>query len=399
MHWLKDIESLEGKRVFLRLDLNVPLKGKSIVDETRIMAALPTIEYLLDKKARLVIASHLGRPKFEDSELPDEQREKYSLEPVATRLAEILDREVILIDDPASDTPKALLMESKFEKVILLENLRFDAGEKKNSGVLAQHWSKYVDIYINDAFGSCHRAHCSVEALPQIMDNKAAGFLIEKELHALSKIQEQTQVPFVVALGGSKVSDKIKVIERFMESTDTMIIGGAMAYTFLKAQGHGVGQSLVEPDCVSLARDVIRWFEARDKSLLLPVDHLVAPSLDRASEWRKTDTAVIDDGWMGLDIGPKTIELYSEVIRQSGTVFWNGPMGVYEQPPFHQGSQALAKAMSECEGYTVIGGGDSAAATKEAGFSDSVSHISTGGGASLELLEGKVLPGIAALGI
>lgn len=391
IQFLKDLTGLKDKKVFLRLDLNVPIKNGKIIDDTRIREALPSIQFLLEQGARLVLASHMGRPKGNGPE----DRAKYSLEPVAQDLAQKLKREVILVEAPDSDAPRGLLAEAKFDKIILLENLRFHKGEEENSNALAQKWAKYVDVYVNDAFGSCHRAHASIDALPRAMKTKVAGFLIEKEVQALTAVREKPEAPFVLILGGSKVSDKIPVIENFIDKAETIIVGGAMAYTFLNAQGEPVGKSLVEEKQVEYARHLIERMEARDKKILLPIDHVVTTALDKP-ELAKTVTH-IEAGWLGVDIGPQTVALFKQTIATAKTIFWNGPMGVYETPPFNKGSFAIAKAIAESEGYSVIGGGDSAAAAVESGFSAQVNHISTGGGASLEFMEGHKLPGLEAL--
>jgi phosphoglycerate kinase len=390
---LKDLTDLKDKKVFLRLDLNVPLKNGQVLDDTRIREALPTLQYLIDQGARVVIGSHLGRPKGDTAD----DRAKFSLEPVATDLAKKLNKEVVLVESPESDAPRGLLAEAKFNKVILLENLRFTKGEEENSNNLAQRWAKYIDVYVNDAFGSCHRAHASIDALPKIMKKKAAGYLIEKEVAALTAVREKAQSPFVLILGGSKISDKIAVIENFIDKADAMIIGGAMAYTFLKAKGEPVGKSLVEESKVDYARELLERFDARDKKIFLPVDHVVTQALDNPSNNKVVD--VIEAGWLGADIGPKTISDFSKIISEAKTVFWNGPMGVYETPPFNKGSFAIAEAIAKSQSYSVIGGGDSAAAAVESGYAGEIDHISTGGGASLEFMEGEVLPGLAALGV
>lgn len=393
MKTLQDLPDLKDKKVFLRLDLNVPLKKGVIMDDTRIREALPTLQFLLEKGARLVVASHLGRPKGASAE----DREKFSLEPVATNLAQKLDKEVVLIENPESDAPRAILAESRFDKIILLENLRFNKGEEANDNTLAVHWARYSDYYVNDAFGSCHRAHASIDALPRQMRIKVAGFLIEKEVKALTAVRENAESPFVLILGGAKVSDKIAVIESFIDRADALIIGGAMAYTFLKAKGVPVGKSLVEERQVAYAGELLERFEARDKKIFLPVDHVVAQSLDDPQNHKVTDSDAIDVGWMGVDIGPKTIAQNQKILAEAKTIFWNGPMGVYETAPFNKGSFAIAEAIANSSAYSVVGGGDSAAATVDSGFADKVSHISTGGGASLEFMEGKKLPGLLAL--
>jgi phosphoglycerate kinase len=393
IRYLKDLTELKDKKVFLRLDLNVPIKNGKILDDTRIREALPSIHFLLEQGARIVMASHMGRPKGDSAE----DRAKYSLEPVAQDLAQKLKREVVLIEAPDSDAPRGLLAEAKFNKVILLENLRFDKGEEANSTALAQKWAKYCEIYINDAFGSCHRAHASIDALPRAMKLKAAGFLIEKEVQALTAVREKAEAPFVLILGGSKVSDKIAVIEKFIDRADAIIIGGAMAYTFLKAMGESVGKSLVEEKQVEYAKMLLQRMEARGKKIHLPVDHVVTTALDNTDGAKTVIT--IENGYLGVDIGPQTIQNFSEVVKSAKTIFWNGPMGVYETAPFNKGSFAMAKAIAESEGFSVIGGGDSAAAAVDSGYAEQVNHISTGGGASLEFMEGKTLPGLLALDI
>lgn len=390
---LKDLTDLKDKKVFLRLDLNVPIKNGKILDDTRIREALPSIQFLLDQGARVVMASHMGRPKGDDPET----RAKFSLEPVAQDLAQKLGREVVLVESPDSDAPRGLLAEGKFNKVILLENLRFHKGEEENSATLAQKWARYCDIYVNDAFGSCHRAHASIDALPRAMRTKVAGFLIEKEINALSTVREKPQSPFVLILGGSKVSDKIPVIEHFIDKADSIIVGGAMAYTFLKAQGEPVGKSLVEEKQLDYAKHLMERMDARGKKILLPVDHVVTTALDKPEDAKTVQS--IELGWLGADIGPESAKLFSEVIKGAKTIFWNGPMGVYETAPFNKGSFAIAKAVADSDGYSVIGGGDSAAAAVDSGYASQVSHISTGGGASLEYMEGKTLPGLSILDV
>ncbi len=389
--FLKDLKDLKDKKVFLRLDLNVPMKNGKILDDTRIREALPSIQFLIEQGARVVMASHMGRPRGDGPE----DRAKYSLEPVAQDLAQKLKHEVVLVESPDSDAPRGLLAEGKFNKIILLENLRFHKGEEENSSALAQKWARYCDVYVNDAFGSCHRAHASIDALPRAMKIKVAGFLIEKEINALTVVREKPEVPFVLILGGSKVSDKIPVIEHFVDKADTIIVGGAMAYTFLKATGEPVGNSLVEERQVEYAKRLIERMDARGKKILLPVDHVVTTALDKPDAAKTVSS--IESGWLGADIGPETIKIFSDAITKAKTIFWNGPMGVYETAPFNKGSFAIAKAVAKSEGYSVIGGGDSAAAAVDSGFAAEVGHISTGGGASLEYMEGKLLPGLSIL--
>lgn len=393
---LKGIQSIEDfelddKRVFLRLDLNVPLKDGEITDDNRIQAALPTIKYALSKGAKLAIASHLGRPKTE------EDKKSLSLEPVARYLNEALDCEVMLVDDLRGDAAKALFQGLKSNQVVLFENLRFDAGETKNDPELAQTIASYIDVYINDAFGASHREHMSVVGLPREIKNRGLGFLMKKEIEMLDMVKEGGEPPFVAILGGAKVSDKIVVIEKLLDKVDALIIGGAMAYTFLASQKINVGESLVEKDKIKFAGDLIQRMEARGKKLLLPVDHRVVSGFTDVASLRETDSSAIDDGWMAVDIGPKTEKLFAEAIASAKTIFWNGPMGVFETPEYAKGSFAVAKAVAESDGMSIVGGGDSAAAAKASGFAEKMSHISTGGGASLEYLQGDRLPGIEAL--
>lgn len=386
---------LTDKVVFLRLDLNVPMEGsveegRRITDETRITASLPTIRYALEQGAKLVMASHLGRPKSSADR-------KDSLEPVAERLSELLNTEVLIFDEPKSDGVKALISGLKKGQAILLENLRFEKGETENEVEFAQVLASYSQVYINDAFGASHRAHASIEALPRLMKEKGIGFLIEKEIQMLDRLLENPQRPYFAILGGSKVSDKIGVMETLMDRVDGFIVGGAMAYTFLKAQGVAVGRSRIEADRLNFAREMILRMQARDKKILLPVDHRVAAGLDATSAL-VTSGVAIDEGFMGCDIGPKTEALYAEALQGAKTVFWNGPMGVFENPAFSSGTFAVAKALAKnSSAFRVVGGGDSAAAVESSGLADKMSHISTGGGASLEYLQGDQLPGLEVL--
>ena len=386
---IRDFE-IQGKTVFLRLDLNVPLKDGKITDETRILASLPTINYCLEKNAKLIVASHLGRPKS----AADRQ---FSLEPVAQRLTELLNREVVLMDEPSSEGVKHILYGNMKNEIILLENLRFDEGETENKIELAQYWASYSDIYINDAFGACHRAHASISALPEIMSKKGIGFLIEKEIQMLDSLMDSPKKPFIAVLGGSKISDKIPVIEKLIDLVDGFVIGGAMAYTFLKAQNISVGKSLVEPEKIKYAKEMIARIEARGKTLLLPVDHIVSTEFGNAANKRVTPSNSINENEMGLDIGPKSIQLFSALIEKAETVFWNGPMGVFENPAFSDGTFAVAKTLAHSKGVKIVGGGDSAAAAEASGFANKMTHISTGGGASLEYLQGEKLPGLEIL--
>ena len=373
---LEDLD-LRGKRVFIRVDFNVPLKEGRITDDTRIRASLPTIKHALDRGAsKVILASHLGRPKGK----PDPQ---YSMAPVAARLSELLGEPVSLNDGG---------------RVILLENLRFDPGEEKNDPAFAAKLAGMADVYINDAFGSAHRAHASTEGIVRHVKESAAGLLMKAELEHLGRVLESPDRPFVALLGGAKVSDKLEVIQNLVPRVDALLIGGAMAYTFLKARGVAVGASLVEDDLLDAARDIEEQARGRHLRLELPVDHVVAPKLEAGSpsEVLAVGDAAIE-GRMGLDIGPKTIERYREVLRTAKTVVWNGPMGVFEIDAFARGTIDIAKAVAEVQGTTIIGGGDSIAAVAKAGVSDRITHISTGGGASLEFLGGRKLPGVEAL--
>lgn len=382
---------LAGQTVFLRLDLNVPMdKTGKITDENRLCAALPTINYALEKGAKLVIASHLGRPKSKDDR-------QYSMEPVAKRLGELLDVEVVLMDEPDSEGVKHFLSAPMKKQIICLENLRFDEREVENKNELAVQWASYTDIYINDAFGASHRAHASIHAFPEIMQKKGIGLLIEKEIKMLDGLFENPKKPYIAVLGGAKVSDKIPVIEKLMNIVDGFVIGGAMAYTFLKAQGIPVGKSLVEADKVKYAKEMIQRMEARGKTMLLPVDHVTTTSFGDTNNIKVTTTAEIDEDRMALDIGPQTIRNYRACLEKAQTVFWNGPMGVFETPAFAKGSFAVAEVLAANPGLIIVGGGDSAAAAEASGFADKMTHISTGGGASLEYLQGEKLPGLEVL--
>lgn len=386
---IRDFE-LKDKVLFLRLDLNVPLENGKITDETRIVASLPTIQYAIDQGAKIIMASHLGRPKSKDDK-------SQSLEPVAKRLSTLLNKEVILAEDPTSDAIKHILLTLKPQKeLILLENVRYEPGETKNSEEFAHQLANYCDIYINDAFGASHRAHATIEALPKIMSKKGIGFLIEKEVQVLDSLLENPKRPYLAVLGGAKVSDKIAVIEKLLDIVDGFIIGGAMAYTFLKAKGVPVGKSLVETDKLRYSAEMIERIAARDKTLLLPVDHVVANSID-ATEGRVTSGVEIDEGYLGLDIGPKSISQFRTAIQEAATVFWNGPMGVFENPAFSKGTFSIAESLANSSCTKIVGGGDSAAAAEASGYASQMTHISTGGGASLEYLQGVRLPGLEVL--
>lgn len=395
MQGLKNIKTLadfefQDKVVFLRLDLNVPMEGTSITDETRIKAALPTIQYLRDKGAKIIMASHLGRPKSADDK-------QYSLEPVAKCLSKHLNGDVLLLDETDSDAVKHLLGGMKRNQFLLLENVRFEPGETKDSEEYAQRLATHVDIYINDAFGASHRAHATIHALPKMMKNRGIGFLIEKEIKFLDQLLTNPQRPYWAVLGGAKVSDKIAVIEKLLDVVDGFVIGGAMAYTFLKAMGHSVGNSLVEQDKVRYAAEMVERIKARDKSLLLPVDHLITTGIKDVSALKTSTDVNIPEGYLGVDIGPKTIMQYQAALSKAKTIFWNGPMGVFETPEMAKGTFAIARILAETDAMKIVGGGDSAAAAEASGYADKMTHISTGGGASLEYLQGDSLPGLEVL--
>jgi phosphoglycerate kinase len=390
----KSIEDfkLEDQKLFLRLDLNVPLDAQQrITDDTRIRAALPTIRYAIDKGAKIVLASHLGRPKG------PEDRDKFSLEPVADYLGRELKKDMVLVEEPAGHATRALLAGLKSSQIIVLENLRFDPGEEKNDREFAQALASFTDIYINDAFGASHRAHASIVALPELVEKRGLGLLMRKEIEMLDTIRLTPEKPFVSVLGGAKVSDKIDIIEVLMDRVDSLIIGGAMAYTFLQSQGVSVGKSLVEKDKVKFAGELMKRAQLRGKKFLIPVDHKITTSITDTKSLKVTESAAVPEGWMGVDIGPKTAALYSEELKSARTVFWNGPMGVFETPEFAQGTFDVAKAICASSAVSVVGGGDSASAAHASGLADKFSHISTGGGASLEYLEGSKLPGIEAV--
>jgi phosphoglycerate kinase len=392
---IKDLD-LAGKRVFIRVDFNVPLdENNEITDDTRIRAAVPTIQYAIDKGAKIVLASHLGRPKGK----PDA---KYSLAPAAKRLSELLGKEVKLAPDAIGEEVRALADALQAGDVLMLENVRFHAGEEKNDSEFAKELAELADVYVNDAFGTAHRAHASTEGITHFVEQSAAGLLLEKELQYMGKALEDPERPFVVILGGAKVSDKIAVIENLLKSADAILIGGAMAYTFLKSQGVETGRSLVEDDKLDLAQELLQRAKERGVELLLPADNLVVDK----SFWEKDTQTVefhqcsvqeIQPDEAGLDIGQKAIEQFSEKIKSAKTVVWNGPMGMFERQPFDTGTRAIAEAVASSGATTIVGGGDSVAAVSEAGVADRITHISTGGGASLEFLAGDILPGVDAL--
>lgn len=389
---IRDLD-LKGKRVFIRVDFNVPLKGGVIGDDTRIRASLPTLQYALEAGALPIVASHLGRPK--GSPNPE-----YSLAPVAVRLSELLGRRVVFAPDCIGPAVGVAIEDARTDgAVVLLENLRYYAQEEKNDPVFSKQLAEFADAYVNDAFGAAHRAHASVDGITKFLPRPAAGLLMEQELKYLGHALESPERPFVAILGGAKVSDKLDVIENMLGKVDRLIIGGAMAYTFMKSRGIPTGKSLVEDDKLDEARRITADAAARGVELALPVDHVVTTAIaaDAPHEVLAIDDASIGDR-MGVDIGPKTIAKYEALLADAKTVVWNGPMGVFELAPFAAGTFALAHAVAGVTGTTIVGGGDSIAAIRKAGIADRVTHISTGGGASLEFLGGRTLPGVAALG-
>jgi phosphoglycerate kinase len=374
----------EGRRVLVRADLNVPLDGGAVVDDTRIRAALPTLELLLDRGAAVVLVSHLGRPNDRDPAL--------SMAPVRDRLAELLDAPVELAPGVVGDDVLALAEATAPGSVLLLENSRYEPGETTNDAALAEGLAELADVYVNDAFGAAHRAHATTEGVARLLP-AYAGLLLEREVEELTKVRDDPERPLVVVLGGAKVSDKIGVLERFLEMADEVLVGGAMCFAFFRAQGIGTGDSLVEEEGIEMAKGIL----GNPRGLRLPTDLVLGDSFSVDAERRPVDGIEVPDGWMGLDVGPETVAAYAEAIAGAGTVLWNGPMGAFELEPFAAGTRGVAEAVAAAPGHTVVGGGDSAAALVEFGLADRVDWLSTGGGASLELLEGKDLPGVAVL--
>lgn len=385
---MKDLD-LKGKRVFCRVDFNVPMKDGGVTDDTRIRAAVPTIEYLIDNGAKVILASHLGRPK-------GEVNEGMRLAAAGSRLSELLHKDVKSLKESIGESVENEIANMQDGEILLLENVRFHAGEEKNDKQLAKEFAQLADIFVNDAFGAAHRAHASTAGIAQHLPS-VSGLLLEKELDVLGKALSEPERPFTAIIGGAKVKDKIGVIDHLLDKVDNLIIGGGLSYTFIKAQGHEIGNSLLEEDKLELAETFIKLAEEKGVKLYLPIDAIVASRFSNEAETKVVKIEEIPSDWMGLDIGPETAQLYAGVIKDSKLIIWNGPMGVFEMEPFASGTRSVADAMAETEGYTIIGGGDSAAAVEKFEVADKMDHISTGGGASLEFMEGKDLPGVSAL--
>jgi len=382
---------IESKRVFIRVDFNVPIENGKVVDNTRIREALPTIRYAIKSKCRVILASHLGRPK-------GEVQKKYSLEPVGLELAKLLNTDIVMAEDCVGDGVKKVVSDLYSGRVALLENLRFHPEEEKNDPKFAQKLASLCDVYINDAFGTAHRAHASTHGITKFVQIKGAGFLMKKEIDSLGKLLGETKKPFIAVLGGAKISDKVAVLENILKKVDVMLVGGAMANTFIASRGMKVGKSLNEPQSEPIARSLMEEAVRIGVKLLMPVDVVVASSPDDTN-FEVVSVEKIPEEKMVLDIGPKSLEIFSKEIKDAGTIFWNGPMGLFEKPPYDKGTIEVAKAIAGSLAYSVVGGGDSVSAVSKAGLKGKFGHVSTGGGASLEFLEGKKLPGIEALEI
>lgn len=385
-----DALNVSERRVFLRVDFNVPYENGKILDDTRIRAALPTIKDLQAMGGRIVLATHFGRPR-------GERNLEYSTSIIGEKLSEILNQDIIFPDDCGHLIVKKLTLGLKDGEILLLENLRFFPGEEANQDDFSKKLSEYGDLYVNDAFGASHRAHASIVGVPKYLSNKGAGRLLMKEIEAFHTLLESPKKPFVAILGGAKISDKLRVINSLIDKVSSIIIGGGMAYTFLKASGAKVGSSIVDETFLDKAQKILTKAERRNVKVLLPVDHVISTTLDGTGKIDETKGVDIQDSWFGVDIGPRSLSLFSKEIRMARTVVWNGPMGVFEKEPFHKGTFELAKIVATSSAFSIVGGGDSVAAINKTGLSSRISHISTGGGATLELLEGKILPGIKAL--
>lgn len=386
---MKDVD-VKGKRVFVRVDFNVPMEDGKVTDETRIRAAIPTIQYLVDQGAKVILASHLGRPK-------GEVNEEMRLTAVGVCLSKLMKRPVKKLDESIGAQVETVVNSMTEGEIVLLENVRFHKGEEKNDEELSTAFARLTDVYVNDAFGAAHRAHASTEGITKFVPVSVAGFLMEKELEVLGQALSSPERPFTAIIGGAKVKDKIDVIDNLLEKVDHLIIGGGLSFTFVKALGHDIGKSLLEEDKIELAKSFIEKAKQKGVQLHMPIDAVVANEFSKDADTNVVDIDAIPADWMGLDIGPKTASKFAEVIKDSKLIIWNGPMGVFEIDKFANGTKTVALAMAETEGYTVIGGGDSAAAVEKFDVADKMDHVSTGGGASLELMEGKALPGIVAL--
>ncbi|AIF68131.1 phosphoglycerate kinase [Terribacillus saccharophilus] len=385
---IRDID-VAGKKVFCRVDFNVPMENGTVTDDTRIKAALPTIKHLVEQGAKVILASHLGRPK-------GEVKEDLRLDPVAQRLSDLLDKEVVKVDQVQGEEVNQAVEGLADGDVLLIENVRFEAGEEKNDPELAKAFASIADVYVNDAFGAAHRAHASTEGVAKHLP-AVAGLLLERELEVLGKALSNPERPFTAIIGGAKVKDKIGVIDNLLDKVDNLIIGGGLAYTFIKARGYEIGKSLLEEDKIDLAKEFMQKAKDKGVNMVMPEDVVVADDFSEDANKREVSIEEIPADWEALDIGPKTRETYKQIVKDSKLIIWNGPMGVFELNAFAEGTKAVGEALAEGEGFSIIGGGDSAAAVEKFGLADKMDHISTGGGASLEFMEGKELPGVAAL--